>query len=243
MTVITSQLMAKPAALKEVCDAVQAKRGISLAAQQQPNPSNGNLSPSRHTSDQKFQAMLSSLGVVTTCSCRPRRRIERKLLTHNSLLSLFTESITTEQHLTGCEAGRTTGRTQKREYDLVYNGLKRILNVAIKMSFATHTGAGAWSIAPTFTYYPTVDKYSSPAFRILDIMSYACQDFSVRSSEPRNFHRDSREWSKLMAVGLSKLNSLLRQNKISPKVVDDENQSLAHYAAQVVSVDVFLPPL
>ena len=235
MKVITSRLMAKPAALKEICEAVQGERAVSLAAHQYSNRLDANQNTSRHSSDQEFQTMLSSLGVVTTCFCRPRKKIEHKLLAHNSQLSLFTESITREQHSTDCQARRPPGHAQKREYGLVYNGLRHILNVAINISFATHTGAGAWSIAPTFTYYPTVDRCSSPAFQILGLLDDASRSCLRNHSD---FHGLSREWSKLTAVALSKLDSLLRQNKISPRVVDEENQSLAHCAARIVGRDM-----
>lgn len=61
--------------------------------------------------------------------------------------------------------------TNQRLIRLRYAGLSRLLSSAICLTFTLFSGAGAYSLSPTFTYYPTVDESTAPAFRILNVVT------------------------------------------------------------------------
>ncbi|KAK4163435.1 hypothetical protein QBC43DRAFT_319578 [Cladorrhinum sp. PSN259] len=227
---ITGRLVAKPGALKEICDATTGMKAQATI----PGRRNTKLRTPTSNDDKKFQAIMFSLGADTACFCRHRRNLERKISIQGPF-RFFTEKATTQQHFTGCPAGGT-GKSKKQEYGLICNGLERILSSAIKISFAMHTGAGAWSVTPTFTYYPTVDANQDPAFRIMKLLDCTRR---ILYGPPAFYYANKRyftqEWPKFVALALVKIISQLRQNKLSPRAVDSRNWTLLHYAARLMS--------
>ena len=92
-------------------------------------------------------------------------------------------------------------------------------------------GVGGWSISPSFTYYPTVDAETAPAFRILTLLKHAMRVIPYDDPGPRTPAR----LEELVALALVKLVTLFQTSKASPLAVDSRNKSLVHYAAEMVS--------
>ncbi|KAK4224141.1 hypothetical protein QBC38DRAFT_25931 [Podospora fimiseda] len=234
LKLITGRLVSKPGALKEICDAADMRKDLKISGQ-----STTSLVVSKNHYNEQFQAIMSSFGASASCFCRPRQRLEQKVPAHNSLFSFFVETAIMEQHLPGCSAGRANSKEQRKEYVLVYNGLRRVLNSAIRISFAMHTGAGAWSITPTFKYYPTVDPNDAPAFRIMkfisDVVNWRPRTWEDDDYERRVIEENAQEWPKLVALAFSKVVLQLRKNKISPLAIDSQKRSLLHYAAEAMN--------
>jgi hypothetical protein len=90
-------------------------------------------------------------------------------------------------------------------------------------------GAGGWSLSPNFTYHPTVDERSAPAFRIMKIIQMAA--FPARLDPTASIW-----WEKLIGLALTKMLALFRTGKASPLAVDYKNQSLLHHWAWEVSL-------
>lgn len=126
-----------------------------------------------------------------------------------------------EQHMPGCPMAGVPKVNRKKELRITYTGLKRLLNVAVNVSFSMRSGAGGLSISPSFAYRPTVDASTAPAFRMLRLLNNASKEMLL----------DPHDWQKLVASILTKIIGLFRAGKASPLAVDFENQSLLHYLA------------
>jgi hypothetical protein len=214
--VATGRFLAKPSALREICD-------VSGAV--------SSLERNGHDRDQFWNLVSSLAGRAVVCRCRPRRHIRRNNFTWSSLV--FSVETAVPEHLSGCPLGQAAGVNRSQKISLRYTGLRRILNSAVQLSFGMTRGAGGWSISPSFTYYPTVDAKTAPAFRILTLLknAHAMRLVSYEDPDPRTPAR----LEELVALALVKLVTLFQTSKASPLAVDSENQSLVHYAAEMVS--------
>jgi hypothetical protein len=119
-----------------------------------------------------------------------------------------------------------------RKIRVTYTGPKRLLNAAVQVSFAMRPGAGGWSISPGFTYYPTVDASTAPAFRMVRILLRATYHLNSDAGRDRQALHD---WQKLVALVSTRITRLFQTGKASPLAVDFQNQSLTHHLAEVVS--------
>ena len=176
-------------------------------------------------SKERFQTLLLSLvGATGACTCRSRRTLKRQdfVLGHVGF-SLETAS---QEHLPECPASRTVHTDWSRKVAFKYTGLRSILSSAVQLSFAIKSSAGNWTINPGFTYYPTVDRATAPAFQILGLLKTAVwrKDWSSSS-----------QWEKFVALALAKILRLFQTRKASPFAVDSANRSLVHLAAGSVS--------
>ncbi|KAH6632437.1 hypothetical protein F5144DRAFT_489559 [Chaetomium tenue] len=218
--VATGRLLAKPSALREICDV--------SGAVSSPE-SNG------HDRDQFWNLVRLLAGRAVVCRCRPRRHIRRNNFAWSSLV--LSVETTVQGHLPGCPLGQAAGTNRSKMLNLRYTGLWRILNSAVQLSFGMTRGAGGWSISPSFTYYPTVDAKTAPAFRILTLLRSAMRFIAYKDPGPRTPTR----LEELVARALVKLVTLFQTGKASPLAVDSENQSLVHYAAEMADASPSTP--
>jgi hypothetical protein len=212
--VATGRFLAKPSVLREICDVTGAVSSLERDG---------------HDRDQFWNLVRSLAGRAMVCRCRLRRQIRRNNFTWSSLVVSVETAV--PEHLPGCPLGQATSTNRSRKLSLTYTGLGRILNSAVQLSFEMTRGAGGWSISPSFTYYPTVDAEVAPAFRILTLLKNAMRVVSYEDRDPRTPAR----LEELVALALLKLVTLFQTSKASPLAVDSKNQSLVHYAAEMVS--------
>jgi hypothetical protein len=215
------RLLGKPAMLREICD-VSGNRA-------RPLPASAGVPSTSRDAAQISKTISAYLEANTTCVCRARQPSWRKNVVWGSV-ALFSET-TSEQHKPGCPAGLIGGADQNQKFGLRYTGLQRLLKSAVQISFAMRSGAGGWSLSPNFTYHPTVDGRSAPAFRIMTIMHDAAI-FAVDDEDETQFLL----LEKLMGLALTKMLALFRTGEASPLAVDFANQSLLHHVAQAVSL-------
>lgn len=155
-----------------------------------------------------------------SCMCHSLRRLQRKIIARGWLAISF-ETVT-ERHLPGCPANqKIIDADQYRSFGLTYTGLRRLLNLAVQVSFSVTSGAGGGSLSPRFTYFPTVNSREAPAWRMLDLLVNPW--LSVHSRQ------------KLVPMVVSSIITLFRAKKASPRAVDEENRSLVHLLAECVS--------
>ncbi|KAK3897789.1 hypothetical protein C8A05DRAFT_47707 [Staphylotrichum tortipilum] len=161
----------------------------------------------------QFQTLVSSFtGGIGTCICRPLRILKRDFFGWGPVgLSFETAG---QKHLPGCPISQTTEQDQTRTIGLKYTGLRHLLGSVIELSLAMKSGPGSWAISPNFTYHPTVDPMTAPAFQIL-----------------KSLEGSLLLWEKLVALALAKILRLFQAGKASPLSVDSANRSLAHVAA------------
>ncbi|KAK2758044.1 hypothetical protein FQN54_004450 [Arachnomyces sp. PD_36] len=203
--VATGRLLAKPGVLKDICDVTGTKA--------RPN-SSGTLSTTSQDATEIGGAAPMYFGGRFSCLCRHRRRLQRK----NLAWGFFTASLetATEEHLPGCRAADAITNTDRsRKISLTYTGFRRLLNSAIQLSFAIPSGAGAWSLAPNLTYYPTVDEKTAPAFKMLSLATSSGGTLLSWA-----------ERKKLIALLVSAIFRLFRTKKASPREVNAKNESL-----------------
>jgi hypothetical protein len=213
--VTVGRLLAKPGLLRDTCDAV----GIQGAP-----ASNRMLLGMNHGAAHSGNTISSYMGRSFLCLCRHRRRLQRKNFVWGDFgISVETE---TEKHLPPCpRAENMAGGDQSRRIGLTYTGLRRLLNSAVQLSFAMTSGAGSWSISPTFAYYPTVDSNTDPAFRILSLLT----PFYITC------HGEVAVEEEFCQMVVSAIIKLLQTKKASPRAVDACNRSLVHYLVKSVS--------
>lgn len=159
-------------------------------------------------------------------------RDEYQNLAWNSVLLYRQRS--TKEHWPGCPVGRRCTQKRSQTLGMRFRALMGILGKAVEISFAMRSGAGGYSISPTFRYYPTVDEDTAPAFCILKLV-----DDYFEFNFLRRFGSSSRlpAWELFAGTALKRLVGLFHGQtpKASPLDVTCENETLMHYAASVVS--------
>ncbi|KAH7141998.1 hypothetical protein EDB81DRAFT_899466 [Dactylonectria macrodidyma] len=211
--VAAGRLLGKPGVLRDICDAAE--------AQARPR-SNEKFLTIDHGTTQFGNNVWTYTGGSFSCICHHRRRVQRKNVVWGSLALSFNAA--TEQHLPECPANQVmVGTDRSQKFTFTYTGLRHMLNSAIQLSFAMQWGAGAWSLSPNFTYYPTVDSGTAPAFRILSLLKRS-----------RCYDRLSYAlwWEKLIPLAVSAILRLFRAQKASPRAVDANNRSLVNHLAR-----------
>ena len=216
----THRLTKKPQLLRDLCN-------DAALVQARAMPDDAALASLR--GGDQFHKMVSSfVGGNFACSCRLNKVIHGKSFVWGPLA--FSLETATQGHFPGCPAAQVIGLDQNQKIGLKYTGLRRLLDSAIQLSFSMKSGAGGWSISPNFTYYPTVDEGTAPAFRALRLLGKAA--VGATSYYPS---LTLVQWEMLAALALAKILRLFRDRKASPLAVNSRNQSLVHYVAELVS--------
>ncbi|KAG7060080.1 Ankyrin repeat-containing domain protein [Colletotrichum scovillei] len=207
----------KPAALKSLCDDMKllGKR-CNLGNASQLSKSHR----AKRTSSDPSRNLRLGLGVGKQCICpHPERSVMQMQMQRGyTYLSGEWES---QGHWSSCPLS-IMPRKQRLKAGVKYTGVSRLLKSVIEISFVFTSGAGGCSISPSFTYYPTVDVNSDPAFRLINVMR--------RSS----FYSYGSSRELFYIACLRKLAKLLEERRTYPTVVDDQNMTLMHYAVASV---------
>lgn len=222
------RLVAKPGNLREICDSFrdQEKKTtrVDLGADFPPD-----LSKNRGTVRLKKCTTVRKSNYK--CHCRPIRSLKKRTILWESL-DIFCETLS-KRHLPGCPLYSAV-TTNQRLIRLRYAGLSRLLSSAIGLTFTLFSGAGAYSLSPTFTYYPTVDESTAPAFRILNVVTELfdlIDDWGVEVGD----WTSGPQWENFIMSGLARIVKLFQDRKASPLAVSSENKTLNHYVASLVS--------
>ncbi|KAK1243440.1 hypothetical protein MKX07_004068 [Trichoderma sp. CBMAI-0711] len=107
--------------------------------------------------------------------------------------------------------------------------LAGFLKNAIIITFYTSAGAGGHSLGANIGFYATVDRETSPAFRVMCVLEACARNLPDPSAG------DQAQWERLALVATQKLENLFEEGKAGVKDIDSSNQSLLHAAACVVS--------
>ncbi|CAG9980464.1 unnamed protein product [Clonostachys byssicola] len=210
---ITTQLISKPAVLRDMCDASGAREFYK-----------SNQFPSIMNHGSAQTGMVSRYpGGRFSCVCRHLQHLQRNSSSWGAINVSF-ETIT-EKHLPGCPAGRMildANRSQKINF--TYTGLRKLLNSAIQLSFMMPSGAGGWSLGSNITIYPIVDSRTAPVFKLLTMVETA-----------QGHLRDETKLTETLYPSVvSSILRLFQARKASPRAVDDENRSLVHYLIKCI---------
>lgn len=162
--ILIARAAGKPAALKELCDIIRVPKESNTHA----FPLDQTTLRSQSMAVAPLQNPRSTPATDSVCICHRPHRLMAKMgieLGHIYLSSDWE----TQGHWPSCPFSKAE-RKSRRALSLKYNGLARMLNWVINVSFAWTSGAGGFSISPNFTYHPTVDIDSAAAFRIIGLI-------------------------------------------------------------------------
>ncbi|KAK8041063.1 hypothetical protein PG994_014070 [Apiospora phragmitis] len=119
-----------------------------------------------------------------------------------------------------------TNTKTRRAINFKYKGLASILQSVVEISFAKTSGAGGFSSSPSFTYRPTVNKRTDPAFRILYLLQ---QLYGRVGGQTRG---------EFTIACMRRLVRLFDNRKACPTAVTERGVSLMHEAAHSVRAKV-----
>ncbi|KAK8063198.1 hypothetical protein PG996_007850 [Apiospora saccharicola] len=218
---IAARLMSAPSTLREVVDVTET---LPSAAQNQAAPQTSSFGVTNH------RGQLP--GITGKCNCRlPRKSRQRKQRKWGPLLA-FDEIEIIELHRPDCELSPFATKSHNRKLGLSYIGLRAVASWAISYTFSASLGAGGHSISPHFTYYPTVNKRTSPAFRTIRLLSYALD--SHWSTEEKQYFVNM--FLALLSICLPV--GIKMDTGIGDAITDMITMLLGYYGARPVSCNV-----
>ncbi|KAK7934584.1 hypothetical protein PG985_000079 [Apiospora marii] len=206
---IATRLLSKPSTLREVVDVTES---LPTAAHNKATP--------RTSSVGVVNPREQRPGILGRCNCRRPRRVRQRRLRKWGPLLAFDEIETIDLHRPDCEFSPFATGDRSRKLGISYAGMRVIASWAIAYSFSASSGAGGCSIMPSFTYYPTVDKRTSPIFRIIALLFGVLDlveglDGMIEGSQQR-----------FAEICTSRISQLIKDQKASPLDVDSENNTL-----------------
>ncbi|KAI1249155.1 hypothetical protein MGN70_008764 [Eutypa lata] len=154
--VVVGRLIAKPNNLGSLCNEFSSLPRSSQSFTQEP------LASFKST---LLQSSVNSGGASYIYGRRKRRQRQR---IRWGPFEFYDEHTLTEENLLDSNISKAISR--HRSIGLKYMGVANLLSRAINIAFSMSSGAGGFSIAPSFTYYATVDERIAPAFRLLDLL-------------------------------------------------------------------------
>ncbi|KAI8948055.1 hypothetical protein F4801DRAFT_592137 [Xylaria longipes] len=146
----------------------------------------------------------------SACVCRPSRQTSHRRSNWGSFVFSFRTS-NIRNHLPGCPFSQMNDATQAANVSIEYRGLTKLFQTAFVLSFSNTYGAGGRSVSPCFTYYPSVDRDTAPAFRILNLVNCMLSDSK---------HYDTSEVLKALQCCFDSVLTLYSRRKASPMAVD-----------------------
>ncbi|KAL7809237.1 hypothetical protein V8C26DRAFT_272538 [Trichoderma gracile] len=160
---------------------------------------------------------------TSSCPCR-QRSVHKTKRVSRWPLGAWDKEVITFKHYKGCRYFISNGDERSRLLGLELAGF---LKNAITITFYTSTGAGGHSIGANIDFHATVDRRTSPAFRVMRVLKVCARMLP----SPSAGHQA--QWERLALVATQKLETLFRESKAGAKDVDSRNQSLLHAAAQL----------
>ncbi|KAK0744475.1 hypothetical protein B0T21DRAFT_389806 [Apiosordaria backusii] len=225
---VVHRLVSKPGALRIAADSIQAARRLSQDRTAPGTSSSYEVNSHLKSASQSYEETVwSFLGASSVCRCRLHRQRRQHSYSIGDLGSVYGATTTEYSHISGCPRANAATVTQKWQAGVTFTGLGRLCQVAIQITLTAIYGAGGLSISPAFTYYPTVDKSTAPAWQILDLVSDAtcyCDEQEIL------YGIGLRRWEAFTALALAKILFLFRNRIASPLDVDAANKSLIHWA-------------
>jgi hypothetical protein len=192
------RVISKPGQLRELCDIVETTPGFTASKHSTYSP-RVNLA-------------------LRTCVCRKRVIRSRQALLWGPWQA-FSQTSTTHDHFPDCIYHSPGATISSARWAVAFRGLQRLLGRAVEVSFSYSFGAGGCSLSPGLTYYPTIDRRRDPAFRIMGLISWACERVDGREPGLGDFFEQCME---NMAL-------LYRRGKASPRAVDLYGRGVLHY--------------
>ncbi|KAK8062128.1 hypothetical protein PG997_014225 [Apiospora hydei] len=220
---VAARLMSKPSVLRTLAD--EAKSRKKEARTEAPLPIDPRASAN---------ATEQPHGTPSGCYCRRPRRVRQRKQSQWGPLVAFDEIETLELHRPDCELSLFASGARNRKLGLAYTGMRAVASWAIACTFSAASGAGGHSIEPNFTYYPTVDRRKSPAFRAMRLMYHCVRYYS-------HYKRGEIQQRFFIDMCTRRISQLFRDRKANPLDVDSQNNSLISAFASLQRVSRLTP--
>ncbi|RKK93860.1 hypothetical protein BFJ68_g15397 [Fusarium oxysporum] len=190
-----------------------------LGTSQQPSYNHsgeqGNYIAVRET-EQELRTLYKRADSVSTCSCHLQRVRQSKRFALGSV-HFAEEMLPNLSHEKDCvffipSSGYEKTRTVR------FTGLASLLKKGVEVSFSIRARAGRFSISPSFTYFPVVDKNVAPAFLVMGLLLDAIKLKNINETRSRV----------ILNATQRKLHELFCSGRASPNDVTQDSSTLLH---------------
>lgn len=170
----------------------------------------------------KSASLQSSINLGNASYIYGRRKRRRRQRIRWGPFEFYDEDTLTEENLPDSNISQAISR--HRSIGLKYLGAANLLSRAVNIAFSMSSGAGGFSIAPSFTYYATVDERTAPAFRLLDLLRR-----HLVSLETKEAH-----FQGIAQAVFGKIFMLYRERRASYTDVNFNNRTILHVVGDLV---------
>ncbi|RKK11649.1 hypothetical protein BFJ66_g8878 [Fusarium oxysporum f. sp. cepae] len=190
-----------------------------LGTNQQPSYNHsgeqGNYIAARET-EQELRTLYKRADSVSTCSCHLQRVRQSKRFALGPV-HFAEEMLPNLSHEKDCvffipSSGYEKTRTVR------FTGLASLLKKGVEVSFSIRARAGRFSISPSFTYFPVVDKNVAPAFLVMGLLLDAIKLKNINETRSRV----------ILNATQRKLHELFCSGRASPNDVTQDSSTLLH---------------
>jgi hypothetical protein len=209
--------LSKPSFLKDMHDVADSlhHKSNSLAQQQLEY---------RKLSGSKAVIPETNLCNLAPCGCRQRQEATH-LSTKLSAFILTSMSVSRYTHHPSCPRYTPEHTKRKRQFEITFIGLRKLLTTAVSAGLCLTSGAGGYSISPIFQYFAMIDKRISPAFRL---MSFVLDVFWEEVSVGERTLQLQKAGS-ITAHALSRLKDIYASRTALPTDVNDAGETLVDW--------------
>ncbi|KAJ0153357.1 Uncharacterized protein HZ326_4229 [Fusarium oxysporum f. sp. albedinis] len=217
---ISYQHVQMQAQIKSLLDmAGPARYQDHLGTNQQPSYNHsgeqGNYIAARET-EQELRTLYKRADSVSTCSCH-LQRVRQSKRSALGPVHFAEEMLPSLSHEKDCvffipSSGYEKTRTVR------CTGLASLLKKGVEVSFSIRARAGRFSISPSFTYFPVVDKNVAPAFLVMGLLLDAIKLKNINETRSRV----------ILNATQRKLHELFCSGRASPNDVTQDSSTLLH---------------
>lgn len=219
---VAARLVSRPSTLRAVIDETEHRENTT------PDTMSVQPDPATQLSTASWMKHLRER--PGACHCR-RRRVRRRTRRRWGPILAFDESESVELHRPDCMFSHSADGGRNRQLGLAYVvGIREVARWAIAYTFSTSFGAGGYSIGPSFTYHPTVDGNTAPAFQLIRTLKSSL-DF---------LRGDVQAGTAMINLCGSRILQLFQARRAHPLDVDAHNDSLMHSVTSLVSIRSYL---
>ncbi|KAI1050890.1 hypothetical protein LB507_009385 [Fusarium sp. FIESC RH6] len=217
--VIESRLQAQTENIRQALQeaevaAIRRHNATNELLSQLTTPSDGRVSVVAKLAS-KPSAIAELDSYISTCSCVARKSSTAQTYHLGSFL-FADNTVTIKSHKEGCPLYVAKLKSSRRR-NLSFTGIIKSLNCAIQLTFRTKTGAGGFAINPSLMYFGVVDRYTAPAFQVLNQLRQG------RVHEPQRT-----DLNICLKAVLRKLQEVFGSGRARPTDVDQYGKSLLH---------------
>lgn len=210
------QVLSKPEVLRDICDQTV----------------HGSLSQSSATLS--ISSPETQVQTIRVCSC-PQHRVRNNQRYKWGPLHFYKKT-SVFAHNPDCPLSAYTAPDERSTRGIIFaTTASSYIQRAIEFSFSKTSGAGGFSISPSFTVFNIVDTNHSPVFLVVETLADWLYPF-VLAKNWRPVDNLTPEWRVLVHYALDKVIQLFRSRKASPFDVNDLNESSLHLVARMVSL-------